>query len=37
MLDYTKRAQVTPLLYWVYHIPWYHAPSEVRLTTMLEF
>ncbi len=37
MLDYTKRTQITPLLYWVYHIPWYHAPREVREATMLEF
>lgn len=37
MLDYTKRAQITPLIYWVYRIPWYRAPREVREATMLEF
>ena len=37
MLNYTRREQVTPTLYWIYHTPWYHAPREVREATMLEF
>lgn len=35
--DYTIRKELSPFFYWIFHKPWYHAPDDVRLATMLEF
>lgn len=36
MTNHTIRKEIGAF-YWIIQIPWYHAPREVRLTTMLEF